>query len=125
MRTLLFSFLLAITAATVAAPMMAVAQTTGGGAGTSSTVTLPNPIKCADATCLITQVVRYILGTIAVIATLMFIWGGYLMLTSGGNADQVKKAKETLAWAAIGIVVIMISWVVIRFVLQSIVGTGS
>lgn len=98
--------------------MPVVAQTT-----TSKVVAIPNPIKCPDATCLVSQVIRYILGTIALIATLMFVWGGVMMLTSGGNADQVKKAKETLVWATIGVVVILLSWGIIRFVLSGIAGT--
>lgn len=84
-------------------------------------VSIPNPIACADATCLIGQVVRYILGVIAILATLMFVWGGVMMLTSGGNADRIKQAKETLAWAAIGVVVILVSWGIILFVLQTLV----
>lgn len=91
----------------------------------SQKVELPNPIACADATCLIGQVVRYILGSIAVVATLMFIWGGVMMLTSGGNADQVKKAKETLVWATIGVIVILLSWVIIKAVLQALTKTSS
>jgi len=87
----------------------------------SNIITLPNPIRCNTATCLISQVVRYILGIIAVLATLMFIWGGVLMLTSGGNSERVKQAKETLAWAAIGIVVIMLSWAIIVTVLRALV----
>lgn len=89
-----------------------------------SEVGLPNPIVCNDATCLVSQVIRYILGVIAVIATLMFVWGGVMMLTSGGNAEQVKKAKETLVWAAIGVAVILLSWVIIKFVLAGIAGTS-
>lgn len=111
-------------------------QSTGSGsqpAPTSGTtkatqgaiVTLPNPIKCNDATCLVTQVIRYVLGIVAVIATMMFVWGGVLMLTSGGNSDQVRKAKETLTWAAIGVIVILMSWVIIKFVLQAVTGTTS
>lgn len=93
--------------------------------GSSATVELPNPIACSDATCLIGQVVRYILGSIAVVATLMFVWGGVMMLTSGGNADQVKRAKETLVWAAIGVVVILLSWLIIKTVLQALTNTSS
>lgn len=93
--------------------------------GSSAAVELPNPIACSDATCLIGQVVRYILGSIAVVATLMFVWGGVMMLTSGGNADQVKRAKETLVWAAIGVVVILISWLIIKTVLQALTNTSS
>lgn len=111
-------------------PMTSRAQTTPSAtppaATTSSAkVELPNPIACNDATCLIGQVVRYILGSIAVVATLMFIWGGVMMLTSGGNADQVKRAKETLVWAAIGVVVILLSWVIIKTVLQALTKTSS
>ncbi len=84
-------------------------------------VSIPNPITCNDATCLIGQVIRYILGVIAILATLMFIWGGVMMLTSGGNADRIKQAKETLAWAAIGVVVIILSWGIILFVLKGLV----
>jgi len=84
-------------------------------------VTLPNPISCNTATCLISQIVRYILGVIAVLATLMFIWGGILMLTSGGNSERVRQAKETLAWAAIGVVVVMLSWAIIVTVLRALV----
>lgn len=119
---MLFSLALVTTVAAIRPTVFAatngtVDQTAG------SEVSLPNPIKCPDATCLVSQFIRYILGTIAVIATLMFIWGGVMMLTSGGNADQVKRAKETLVWATIGIVVILISWALIRFVLSSIAGT--
>jgi len=101
-------------------------QTTNTPAATQSSqvVGLPNPIACNDATCLIGQVVRYILGTIAVIATLMFVWGGVMMLTSGGNADQVKRAKETLTWATIGVIVILLSWVIIKAVLQALTKTA-
>lgn len=105
------------------------AGTTSSSGTTKATqgaiVTLPNPIKCNDATCLVTQVIRYVLGIVAVIATLMFVWGGVLMLTSGGNSDQVRKAKETLTWAAIGVIVILMSWVIIKFVLQAVTGTTS
>lgn len=105
-------------------PMATMAATgTTSPSPSGDTVVIPNPIACNDATCLISQVIRYILGTIAIIATLMFIWGGVMMLTSGGNAEQVKKAKETLVWAAIGVAVILLSWVIIKFVLTGIAGT--
>lgn len=85
-------------------------------------VSIPNPIKCNTATCLIGQVVRYILGVIAILATLMFVWGGIMMLTSGGSPQRIEQAKETLAWAAIGVIVILVSWSVILFVLKGLVG---
>ncbi len=90
------------------------------GPEANAQISIPNPINCDTAQCLITQVIRYVFGIIAVLATFMFIWGGLLMLTSAGNAQRVKQAKETLSYAAIGIVVILLSWSVIQFVIKGI-----
>lgn len=100
-------------------PVLVLAQGTSG-----STVEIPSPISCKDVNCLVSQVIRYILGIIAIIATAMFVWGGLMMLTSAGNAERVKRARETLAWAAIGIVVILLSWAIIRFVLSGLVSSS-
>ncbi len=115
MRRFFPLILAAVLMLAIASP--ALADSTGSS---TSAVTIPNPIACNDATCLISQVIRYILGVIAILATLMFVWGGVMMLTSAGNADRVKRAKETLAWAAIGIIIIILSWAIIRFVLSGL-----
>lgn len=86
----------------------------------SAQIAIPNPIRCNTAQCLIIQVIRYVFGIIAVLATFMFVWGGVLMLTSAGNAQRVKQAKETLSYAAIGIVVILLSWSAIQFVIRGV-----
>lgn len=100
----------------IASPLPVVAQSS------TAKISIPNPIKCDTASCLVSQVIRTILGVVAVVATGMFVWGGVLMLTSGGNERRVKQAKETLVWAAIGLIVIIVSWTLIRFVLDSLVG---
>lgn len=116
---------LALVVALVAPAAALEAQTTPSTGTTSTKISIPNPIKCDTASCLISQVIRTILGVVAVVATGMFVWGGVLMLTSGGNERRVTQAKETLVWAAIGIVVIMVSWILIRFVLDALVGQNS
>jgi len=104
-------------AVTLGSPVLA---QTSGTSSTGSKVEIPNPIFCKSATCLITQVIRYILGVIAILATFMFVWGGVVLLTSAGNADRVKQGRETLTWAAIGIVIIILSWAMIRFVITGL-----
>lgn len=81
---------------------------------------LINPIRCPDVLCLLTQIIRIFLGGVAVISTFMFIFGGYAFLTSAGNAEAVKKGKDTLLWASIGIVTVLGSWIVIQFILRGI-----
>lgn len=98
---------------------VAIAQT-AGTSDTSTSIQIPNPIPCDDVNCVLTQVIRYILGGVALLATLMFVWGGVLLLSSGGNEKRITQGKETLAWAAIGIVVILLSWSIVKFVLSSV-----
>ncbi len=82
-----------------------------------------NPLKCNDLICLFTGIIRILLGAVGVFALFIFIWGGFLMLTSGGNAEQVKKAKDALLWASIGIVTILASWVIVQYLLKTMVET--
>jgi len=77
---------------------------------------LPNPIPVSDPESLALQILKIFLGFLALIALIMFIFGGFMMLTSAGNADRVKKAKNTLIWAAAGVVVILGSYSFLRFV---------
>ena len=53
----------------------------------------------------IMNITNYILGFIAIIATLIVIYGGVLYLTAAGNDDQVGTAKKTIAAGVIGMVI--------------------
>jgi len=81
---------------------------------------LPNPMKCDNLLCLFIQIIRLLLGAVGIFALFVFMWGGFLMLTSAGNAEKVKKAKDTLIWASLGIVTILASWAIIRYLMQAV-----
>lgn len=53
----------------------------------------------------IMNVTNFILGFIAMVATLVVIWGGVQYLTAGGNEDAVANAKKTISYGVIGIVI--------------------
>ncbi len=79
-------------------------------------VVLTNPLGITDARLLVIRILRYSLGLLGIIALIMVIYGGFLMLTSGGNADMVKRAKSTLIWAAAGIAIILGSWTILSYI---------
>lgn len=110
-RTLISSFLLL----TLLIPIGVQAQQV-------QTPVLQNPISCPDLLCLFIQVMKIFLAALAVFGTFMFMYGGFLFLSSGGNEDRIQKGKETLTWAALGIITILGSWILIRFVLESTTG---
>ena len=79
---------------------------------------LPNPIACDTLPCIFINVIRLFLGALGVFALFIFLWGGFQMLTSAGNPETVKKAKDTLVWATIGIAVVIGSWSIINYFLK-------
>lgn len=87
-------------------------------------VTLPNPIKCETLPCLFLGAIRFLLAGLAIFGTFMFMYGGYLWLTSAGNEKRVQSGKDTLVWATLGLVIILISWQVIKYVLTVLVESG-
>ncbi|OGY91823.1 MAG: hypothetical protein A3H70_04940 [Candidatus Komeilibacteria bacterium RIFCSPLOWO2_02_FULL_48_11] len=71
------------------------------------------------------RVIRGLLGFAGVGALLFFVWGGIVMLTSRGNAEKLKQARDTMVWAALGLLVCFSSYIILRFVLQSILARES
>ena len=52
-----------------------------------------------------------------IIAVLIIIIAGYLYVTADANASQVKRAKDAVIGAVIGLVVIMAAFVITQFVI--------
>ncbi|OGJ42129.1 hypothetical protein A3B60_00645 [Candidatus Peregrinibacteria bacterium RIFCSPLOWO2_01_FULL_39_12] len=72
---------------------------------------------------LILTIVNYFLGFLGLLAVIMVIYGGVTYVSSAGNDEAVGKAKKIIMYALIGIVIILLSFVLVRMVLGS--GTGT
>ncbi|NQU83251.1 MAG: hypothetical protein HQ536_00920, partial [Parcubacteria group bacterium] len=79
-----------------------------GGSG-GSAVTLSNPLGTTSIPALLGRIIKALLGIVGSVALLMFVYGGFTWLTSGGNPEQVKKGRDIIVWATIGLAVIFIS----------------
>jgi len=54
------------------------------------------------------------------VATIMIIYGGYLILFGGENKDNYEKGKKVVMYTVIGIIVIALAATVVRFALEVI-----
>ncbi|MFH1661950.1 MAG: pilin [Candidatus Falkowbacteria bacterium] len=70
----------------------------------------PNPQQ------LIGKIIKAVLGIVGSLSLVMFIYGGFIWMTSSGNAESVTKGKNTLIWATLGLVVIFSAYAILRFV---------
>ena len=99
-------------------------QCKAASSGTSGSATkgsyLTNPLGTTDAPALIGTIIKSALGIVGSIALLMFIYGGFLWLTSAGSADKITKGKNVIVWAVIGLVVVFLSYTMVGFVIKSL-----
>ncbi len=84
----------------------------------SAPVVIDNPLGGIDTPQkLIGSVINAALGILGSIALLMFIYGGLMWLTSGGNEQQVAKGRNVILWATVGLIIIFTSYALVRFVI--------
>lgn len=54
---------------------------------------------------------------VGVIAVIMIIVGGLKYITSQGDSNSINSAKDTLLYAVVGLVVVLLAQVIVQFVL--------
>ncbi len=68
------------------------------------------------------NVAEWILGIVGSLALLMFIYGGFMFILSGGNAEKTSQGKQILINAVIGLVIVFTSYTIIQFSITSLLG---
>jgi len=87
-----------------------------------------NPGQCNiagnDATTKINHMVHTVVNllsaVVGIVAVIMIIIGGFRYITSGGNDASVTAAKNTILYAIIGLVVVALAQIIVRFTLNKI-----
>ena len=68
----------------------------------------------------ITAILNAIIGALGIVAVVVIIIGGVTYMTSSGDAGKVKKAKDTILYGVIGLVVCALAAAIVNFVIKSI-----
>ena len=77
-----------------------------------------NPLTGKDGVLYkVTRVIAFISGITAVI---IIIIAGFMYVTSGGDSGKVNKAKQTIIYAVVGLLVILLAQAIISFVLTNV-----
>ena len=89
---------------------------------TVAAASLQNPIGSNSETIEdgILLVTKGLIGLVAFAAVFMFIYAGIMMLTSGGNSEQVKKSKEIFKWSTISIILIFLTAAMLQFLFTTL-----
>jgi hypothetical protein len=63
------------------------------------------------------DIFSFVVGFISVI---MIIIGGLKYITSGGDSNGVNSAKNTILYAVVGLVIVLLAQVIVRFVISRV-----
>jgi Type IV secretion system pilin len=64
------------------------------------------------------SIISFVTNLLYLIAVAFVLYGGFLMLTAGGDEDKVKKGKTILMQAALGLLVIFLASSLVSFILR-------
>ncbi|MBQ5812305.1 hypothetical protein IIW29_01890 [Candidatus Saccharibacteria bacterium] len=70
----------------------------------------------------IQTIINAIIGILGLICVIIMIIGGVQYMTSSGDAGKVKKAKDTILYGLIGLVICVLAFAIVNFVLANILG---
>src|SRR5688572_5822444 len=121
LRSLALAFLTALslmTGSMAFVPTVVHAQVDAGLAEVGGTIGL----SATDPRVIAARIINVTLGLLAIIMLGLILYAGFLWMTSGGNAEQVERAKLMIRNAIIGVVLILSSWAIASFVINSLLG---
>ncbi len=84
------------------------------------TVDLQNPIKieAESPATIIGIVIQSFLGIVGGVALIMMVYGGFQWLTAAGSEEKIKNGTQTMLWAAIGLILVFSSYLLVSTVFQ-------
>lgn len=65
-------------------------------------------------------IINVVIGVLGFVSVAMIVLGGVQYVTSAGDSSKTKKAKDTIMYAVIGLVVAILAFAIVNFVLKNV-----
>lgn len=69
----------------------------------------------------IINIINAVIGVLGLVAVVVIIIGGINYMMSSGEAAKVKKAKDTILYGVIGLVICVLAFAIVNFVIANII----
>ena len=125
-KTFIKGLISATMVATMALPMVAMAQ-----GGVTANEILPTEIGTnigtgtTDIRITIARIIRTAMSLLGIIAVLIILYGGFKWMTAAGSDEAVGDAKKIITAGIIGLVIILTAYAIASFVINSLVTATS
>ena len=85
----------------------------------SSSTNCDNPTGARSVEEIVATVINILSVIVGIVAVIMIIVGGLKYITSSGDSNNVQSAKNTILYAVIGLVIVVVAQVLVRFVINT------
>jgi hypothetical protein len=89
----------------------------------AGTTCLVNPIGTTSLATFIGRIINAGMGVLGSVTLLVFFYGGFLWLTSAGDAKKVDEGTNIMKWAVIGLVIIFGAFGLVQLVFRVVNGS--
>ena len=91
--------------------LLGASKALASGGDVSIRITITNPLKCASGgqgigDCILPKIIDGLFILAIPIVTIMVLYGGFQIMTSGGDPEKFRSGRKTILYAAIGFIVI-------------------
>ena len=81
---------------------------------------LRNTLNSNDLMTTLNTIINVVIGIIGFVAVMVIILGGVQYTTSAGDSGKVKKAKDTIMYGIIGLIVALMAYSIVNFILSNV-----
>lgn len=75
-----------------------------------------------DLPSMITNIMNGVIAVLGFVCVVVMIVGGVNYMISAGDSNKVTKAKNTILYGLIGLVICVLAFAIVNFVIKSIIG---
>jgi prolipoprotein diacylglyceryltransferase len=65
-------------------------------------------------------IVTYLFGLLIILAVIFLVIAGIMFITAQGDTEKIKKARDYVLWALIGVIVGVLAYALVNFVSQMV-----
>lgn len=74
---------------------------------------------------IIINILNAIIAVAGLVAVIFIIIGGFNYMTSAGDPGKTKKAKDTILYAVIGLIICVLAFAIVNFVIGGIINSNT
>lgn len=76
--------------------------------------------KTQNADDVVQNIITFLIWAVGILAVIVIIIGGIFYVTSAGDPGKIKRAKDTIMYGIVGLVIAVMAFVIVNFVMNSI-----